>query len=118
MNVTFLYYVRFYNSKINLYKIGVSKNVYKRVSDICPKGFKIQLLMMEDFDCSKEAYEAELLIKRLFRKELSTKNFGLPETETFNRDVLMKDLKSEFTTVYKDGKGYVKVLSRDVDFSG
>jgi len=116
VNVTFLYYVKFYNKDLQLYKIGVSSDVIQRVNEIKPEGFKILLLMMEDFPNRNDAFLAESLIKRLFEKDLARESFGLPKTETFNRDILNKDLKSEFVMVYTVSGGMVKVPRKDVDF--
>ena len=90
--ITYLYYAKFYdNDSVSLYKIGISSDVYKRVTDLKPDGFFCKLIVMERFPDLDSARKAETLLKMMGKRYRSKDTHNLPYTETFSMDILDLD---------------------------
>lgn len=91
----YLYYAKFSYQNKNaraIYKIGVSSDPIKRINIIKNelKAKSSDFLYFEEFDTDEEAFQAETLIKNLFKDYRIGSGFPY-HTEIFNTDILMKD---------------------------
>lgn len=112
-DITYLYYAKFYDDELSLYKIGTSCDVYRRVSGLTPKGMRCKLLLMERFETRKLALEAERIVKNSSSNQ-ATEYRHMPVTETFLKDVLNLDYENTAVLVYKHGLGMVRMCASEV----